>query len=465
VGALPGGVVDLLEHPRYREHESRLELLQRRYQVLHVGGVAQPAAGVHRGVLDQPGERVGQRQEQQRGGTLVEQLGDRGARVGGVEVEVAMGQHATLRAAGGAGGVDEGREVVGAGGVPGLLDPGRVDRLAGLDQPLQGAVLDLPYVVDAGHERGVRGGLHHAGHRAGVGEDPLDLLGAGRLVDRYGDAAGRPDGEVDQRPLVPGPAHQGHPVAGLDPGRDQPLRQRRHLGTEAGARDVLPAVPGTAGELDGVRCLGRAVPDQIRQVGRVPDGDQGRYGELLHACLLSSCYAKTYPALRKASVSGRGVVQPGGVRGSLPSMAETSTQSIVIAAPRARIAEVICDFPRYPQWVSAAKRVEVVEEYEDGYASQVRFVLDAGVIQDEYTLAYEYAEDISRIEWHLVEPSRIQKKQQGSYDIEENDDGTSTVTYTLAVELSIGMLGMFKRKAEKMIMDTALRELKRRVEG
>jgi len=27
------------------------------------------------------------------------------------------------------------------------------------------------------------------------------------------------------------------------------------------------------------------------------------------------------------------------------------------------------------------------------------------------------------------------------------------------------MLGMFKRKAEKIIMDTALRELKRRVEG
>ena len=154
-----------------------------------------------------------------------------------------------------------------------------------------------------------------------------------------------------------------------------------------------------------------------------------------------------------------------GREGSLPCMADTSTQSIVIDAPPDRVAAVICDFPRYPEWAAAVKSVEVVEEYEDGYASQVRFVLDAGVIQDEYTLAYEYAEDISRIEWQLVEPSRIQKKQHGSYDIEENDDGTSTVTYTLAVELSIGMLGMFKRKAEKMIMDTALRELKRRVEG
>jgi carbon monoxide dehydrogenase subunit G len=145
-------------------------------------------------------------------------------------------------------------------------------------------------------------------------------------------------------------------------------------------------------------------------------------------------------------------------------MAETSTQSIVVAAPRERVVEVICDFARYPEWVSAAKRVEVVEEYEDGYASQVRFVLDAGMVQDEYTLVYEYAEDLSRIEWRLTAPSKIQKVQDGSYDIDENPDGTCTVTYTLAVELSIGMLGMFKRKAEKMIMDTALRELKRRVE-
>jgi carbon monoxide dehydrogenase subunit G len=146
-------------------------------------------------------------------------------------------------------------------------------------------------------------------------------------------------------------------------------------------------------------------------------------------------------------------------------MTDTSTQSIVIAAPRDRIAAVICDFPRYPEWVSAVKSIEVVEEYEDGYASQVHFVLDAGVVADEYTLQYEYAEDISRIEWHLTAPSKMQKSQQGSYDIAANADGTSTVTYTLAVELSIGMLGMFKRKAEKMIMDSALKELKRRVES
>ncbi|MGE5830668.1 MAG: SRPBCC family protein [Micromonosporaceae bacterium] len=146
-------------------------------------------------------------------------------------------------------------------------------------------------------------------------------------------------------------------------------------------------------------------------------------------------------------------------------MADSSSQSIIIAAAPADVATVICDFPRYPEWVSGMKWVRVLEEYEDGYASQVRFALDAGVVADEYTLRYEYADDISRIEWHLTEASKMQKTQDGSYDLVDNGDGTTTVTYTLAVELAIGMLGMFKRKAEKVIMDTALNELKRRVES
>ena len=146
-------------------------------------------------------------------------------------------------------------------------------------------------------------------------------------------------------------------------------------------------------------------------------------------------------------------------------MADTSTQSIVIDAPPDRVAAVIADFARYPEWVEAMKSSEILEEYEDGYASQVRFTIDAGPLVDEYTLQYEYAEDLSRIEWRLVAPSKMQREQVGSYDIEGNDDGTSTVTYTLSVEVAIPMLGMFKRKAEKRIMDTALRELKRRVES
>ncbi|GAA0567537.1 SRPBCC family protein [Paractinoplanes ferrugineus] len=146
-------------------------------------------------------------------------------------------------------------------------------------------------------------------------------------------------------------------------------------------------------------------------------------------------------------------------------MADTSTQSIQVHAPVDRVAAVICDFPRYPEWVDALKQIDVLEEYEDGYAARVHWVIDAGVMADEYTLEYAYADDLTRVEWQLVEPSKTQKTQDGSYDLTDNGDGTTTVTYTLEVELSIGMLGMFRRKAEKMIMDTALKQLKRRVES
>jgi uncharacterized membrane protein len=146
-------------------------------------------------------------------------------------------------------------------------------------------------------------------------------------------------------------------------------------------------------------------------------------------------------------------------------MADTSTQSIQVLAPLDRVAAVISDFSRYPEWVDALKSVDVLEEYEDGYAAQVRFVIDAGVLADDYTLEYAYADDLSRIEWDLVAPSKTQKSQHGSYDLAEDGDGSTTVVYTLEVELSIGMLGMFRRKAEKMIMDTALKQLKRRVES
>lgn len=146
-------------------------------------------------------------------------------------------------------------------------------------------------------------------------------------------------------------------------------------------------------------------------------------------------------------------------------MTESSTQSITVASDPARIARIIADFEAYPQWVSTVKTVQVLEEYEDGYASRVRFVMDAGALKDDYALEYEYAEDLSRIEWRLVEPSKVQKAQHGAYDIADNGDGTATVNYSLTVELAIPLLGILRRRAEKMIMDTALRELKKRAEA
>jgi ribosome-associated toxin RatA of RatAB toxin-antitoxin module len=143
-------------------------------------------------------------------------------------------------------------------------------------------------------------------------------------------------------------------------------------------------------------------------------------------------------------------------------MADQSTQSIVVEAPAADVMAVIADFPAYPQWVAAAKQVEVLETGDDGRARRVHFVLDAGAVKDDYVLDYTWDGD-RRVTWTLVK-GQLQKRQDGSYTLVETD-GRTEVTYSITIDLSIPMLGMIKRKAEKVILDTALKELKKRVEG
>jgi ribosome-associated toxin RatA of RatAB toxin-antitoxin module len=147
---------------------------------------------------------------------------------------------------------------------------------------------------------------------------------------------------------------------------------------------------------------------------------------------------------------------------SLLRMADQSTQSIVVEAPAADVMAVIADFDAYPTWVAAAKRVEVLETGPDGRAKRVHFVLDAGAVKDDYVLDYTW-EDDRRVSWTLV-TGQMQKRQEGSYTLVESD-GRTDVTYAITIDLSIPMLGMIKRKAEKVILDTALKELKKRVEG
>jgi carbon monoxide dehydrogenase subunit G len=150
-------------------------------------------------------------------------------------------------------------------------------------------------------------------------------------------------------------------------------------------------------------------------------------------------------------------------------MADQSTQSIVVDAPPSAVMAVIADFPAYPEWARSVTTCEVVERSADGRALQVHFVIDAGIVRDDYVLRYDWAPDGLRVNWHLVR-GQIQRSQHGSYTLEPVDrppgePPATRVTYSLAVDLSIPMLGMFKRKAEKVIMDTALKELKKRVEG
>ena len=143
-------------------------------------------------------------------------------------------------------------------------------------------------------------------------------------------------------------------------------------------------------------------------------------------------------------------------------MAEQTTSSIIVDATPAQVMAVIADFPAYPEWAQGMKQAEVIEEGADGRAEQVHFELEAAPIKDSYTLAYDWQGDAA-VQWNLVE-GRMLKAMEGAYELRPSGDGTE-VTYRLAVEVSIPMIGMLRRKAEKVIIDTALKGLKKRVES
>ena len=144
-------------------------------------------------------------------------------------------------------------------------------------------------------------------------------------------------------------------------------------------------------------------------------------------------------------------------------MAEQTTSSIVVDAEPAPVMDVIGDFPAYPEWAKGVQEATVVRDGADGRAEQVFFRLDVSPIRDEYTLAYEWDDD-REVTWTLVE-GKMLRALDGAYILRDLGNGSTEVTYQLALDVSIPLIGMLKRKGEKILIDTALRGLKKRVES
>jgi carbon monoxide dehydrogenase subunit G len=144
-------------------------------------------------------------------------------------------------------------------------------------------------------------------------------------------------------------------------------------------------------------------------------------------------------------------------------MGSSTASNITVAAPRAGVMDVIADFAEYPRWATALRSAEVLETEPGGRASKVRFTLDAGMIRDTYVLAYTWTGD-NEVGWRLAEAGAVITEMTGGYHLSDSGEGAD-VNYELTVDVRIPMPGLLKRKAEKIIIDTALKGLKARAES
>ncbi len=144
-------------------------------------------------------------------------------------------------------------------------------------------------------------------------------------------------------------------------------------------------------------------------------------------------------------------------------MAEQTMSTITVDAAPAVVMDVIADFASYPVWAKGVRTADVLRAFPDGRAEQVYFELDVPPIKDEYTLTYLW--DGSRqVTWTLAQ-GKMLRALNGAYVLRDLGSGSTEVTYRLSLDVSIPLIGMLKRKGEKILIDTALKGLKKRVES
>ncbi|MFM7718022.1 MAG: SRPBCC family protein [Actinomycetota bacterium] len=146
-------------------------------------------------------------------------------------------------------------------------------------------------------------------------------------------------------------------------------------------------------------------------------------------------------------------------------MTERAEGTIVVAAPPARVMDVLEDFESYPVWAQV-RDARVLERGEGGRATRVRFELDVpGLGHADYVLAYRYAPGDAGMSWTSVEANGAVSGVAGEYLLAETDDGATSVTYRLDVELAVLLPGVVRTKGQELLIANALGNLKRRVEG
>ena len=143
------------------------------------------------------------------------------------------------------------------------------------------------------------------------------------------------------------------------------------------------------------------------------------------------------------------------------TVADRTAQTIFIDGPRTVmdvIADIAAAYPVGVEYTETEVRVD-----EEGFPKVARLVLEAAVLRDTMVLEYDWPADRrSRpVDAALQHPAQV---LEGAYRLIPHGSGTD-VTYELSVDLMVPMIGLLKRKAERRLTETALADLKQRVEG
>ena len=137
-------------------------------------------------------------------------------------------------------------------------------------------------------------------------------------------------------------------------------------------------------------------------------------------------------------------------------------QSALIQASAEDCFAAITDYETFPDWQEAVESVSVESRHPDGLGRVVGFVVDAKVKKVRYRLEYSY-EPPECVTWEYVDGDV--REIDGSFTFEEQDDGTTLATYSVALDAGVWIPGPIRKVLEGQVMKRSVDDLKRRVES
>ena len=145
-------------------------------------------------------------------------------------------------------------------------------------------------------------------------------------------------------------------------------------------------------------------------------------------------------------------------------MTDTASDRIRVEASAARCFDVAIDFESYPEWARDVREAKVLETDGEGRGTKVEYRAAALGKSVRYVLQYDYTEAPVAFSWTLVEGDML-RRLDGTYRFEAEGPTSTRVHYDLAVDMSMPLPGLLKRRAAGLIMGSALKELKKQVES
>ena len=123
--------------------------------------------------------------------------------------------------------------------------------------------------------------------------------------------------------------------------------------------------------------------------------------------------------------------------------------------------DALLEYESFPDWQRAVKSVDILTRDRKGRGEEVAFEIDAKVRTIRYKLRYSY-EPPHRVSWDYVEGDV--KDVDGEFVLEDQGDGTTLATYSLALDPGVWLPGPIQKVLRDQVMKGSVEDLKKRVE-